>query len=293
MCLVIFYILFYHNKKFERCGGYKLNKKDVKTSYKIVTSCTTSPTRISKMKETFSTLKKQTVSPNYMFLNLPYVYGRTNETYNIPEYILKDESIVINRLDMDYGPSTKLVGAILAIPKDQNTWIIVHDDDQLYLQNTVETYVDYINKYSSNKIAFTIAGFNFSNDMKTIKNFEGNLVKVQIAEGYCTFCVHRSVFEDNFIPYIINTNKNKDCKLSDDLIISNYLSYKNIDILQISQNDISKELWWKLGCELEYGNKGDALKNSDKSDDKLLGGHFPKYVRAVEYLKSQNLYFIK
>jgi hypothetical protein len=286
MCLL-------HKNNFEKCGGYKLKKKDVKTSYNIITSCTTSPTRISKMKDTFYTLKKQTVSPNYMLLNLPYVYGRTNETYNIPEYILNDDSIVINRLEIDYGPATKLVGAILAIPKEQDTWIIVHDDDQLYLQRTVETYVDYINKHSSNKIAFTISGFNFSNDMKTIKMFKGNLVKVQIAEGYCTFCVHRSVFEDDFIPYIINTNKSKDCKLSDDLVISNYLAYKNIDILQLSQNDISKELWWNLGCELEYGNEGDALKNSDKNDDKLLGGHFPKYVRAVEYLKSQNLYFIK
>jgi hypothetical protein len=49
-------------------------------------------------------------------------------------------------LEKDYGPATKLVGAILKIPENEDVWIMVHDDDQLYLQETIENYLKYIKK---------------------------------------------------------------------------------------------------------------------------------------------------
>lgn len=276
-----------------RCGGYTKPKKYIPHSYNIVTSCTTSPLRIFKMKETLNSLEKQTVSPTYMILNLPYVYARTNEQYVIPDYIQNNTNIVINRLEIDYGPATKLIGSILNIPNNEDTWIVVHDDDQLYLQNTIETYVEYINKIDNKKIAFTISGFDIINNK--VIHYKSDLERVKILEGFCTFCVHRSVFEDDFIPYILNVIKNKDCKLSDDLILSNYISYKNIKVLQISNENISKNMWWNSGCELEYGKETDALHvmaNTDKIRDDPLGGHFPKYLRAIQYLKQNGLLYL-
>lgn len=276
-----------------RCGGYTKPKKYIQHSYNIVTSCTTSPLRIFKMKETLNSLEKQTVSPTYMILNLPYVYARTNEQYVIPDYIQNNTNIVINRLEIDYGPATKLVGSILNIPNNEDTWIVVHDDDQLYLQNTIETYVEYINKIDNKKIAFTISGFDIINNK--VIHYKNDLERVKILEGFCTFCVHRSVFEDDFIPYILNVIKNKDCKLSDDLILSNYIAYKNIKVLQISNENISKNMWWNYGCELEYGKDTDALHvmaNTDKIKDDPLGGHFPKYLRAIQYLKQNNMFYL-
>lgn len=277
-----------------KCGGYTKPKKYIPHSYNIVTSCTTSPLRIFKMKETLNSLEKQTVSPTYMILNLPYVYARTNEQYVIPDYIQNNTNIVINRLEIDYGPATKLVGSILNIPKDENTWIIIHDDDQLYLQNTIETYMEYINKIDNNKIAFTIAGFDII-DNKVIR-YTRDLHRVQIFEGYCTFCVHRSVFEDDFLPYIQTLIKNKDCNLSDDLIISNYIAKKDVKIHKIHNENLSNDLYWSLGCELEYGKEKDALhviaSNIDNKQDDNLGGHLKKYLRVIQYLKQNDMFYL-
>jgi len=277
-----------------KCGGYNKPKKYIPFSYNIVTSCTTSPLRILKMKETLDSLENQTVSPTYMILNLPYVYARTNEQYVIPDYIQNNSNIVINRLEIDYGPATKLVGSILNIPKDEDTWIVVHDDDQLHLQNTIETYMEYINKIDNKKIAFTIAGFDII-DNKVIR-YTRDLNRVQIFEGYCTFCVHRSVFEDDFLPYIQTLIKNKDCNLSDDLILSNYVAKKYVKIHQIYNKNLNNDLYWSLGCELEYGKETDALhviaSNIDNKKDDNLGGHLNKYLRVIQYLKQNDMFYL-
>jgi hypothetical protein len=266
-------------------------KVDINKTYKVVTSCTTSPLRINKMEHTLESLENQTISPDNMMLNLPYVYSRTNETYTIPEYINNNKKIVVNRLDMDYGPATKLVGAILNIPKDEDTWILVHDDDHLYLENTIENHVEYINKLKSNKIALAISGFKLINDK--VDHIKKDLGEIDVLEGFCTFSVHRSVFEDDFLPYILSVIKNIDSKLSDDLIISNYLALKNIKILLISNNKISREIWWKSGCELEYGMQDDALHKLAKGDkEDPLGGHYKKYLRAIKFLRDNNMYYI-
>lgn len=278
-----------------RCGGYSKPKKYITHSYNIVTSCTTSPLRIFKMKETLNSLEKQTVSPTYIILNLPYVYARTNEQYVIPDYIQNNTNIVINRLEIDYGPATKLVGSILNIPKDEDTWIVVHDDDQLYFQNTIETYIKYINKIDNKKVAFTISGFSFSPDFTKIVRKSNDLSIIQLCEGFMSYCVHRSIFEDDFLPYIINLIKNKDCNLSDDLIISNYIAKKDVKIYKIHNENLNSDLYWSLGCELEYGKDTDALHvmaNTDKIKDDPLGGHFPKYLRAIQYLKQNNMFYL-
>ena len=280
------------HQKYGRCITGDKTKVNIDRSYKIITSCTTSPTRIYKMKETFSSLENQTLSPDNMILNLPYVYSRTNETYTIPEYIKENKNIIINRLDMDYGPATKSVGAILNIPKDEDTWIIIHDDDQLYLENTIQNHVEYINKLKSKKVAFTISGFKLRN--KKVKFDNSDLAELDILEGFCTFSVHRSIFEEDFLPYILNCIQNIDCKLSDDLIISNYLAYKNVKILKISNEKINKDKWIKLGCELEYGFEDDALHKLTKGFvNDPLGGNFKKYLRAIDYLEKNNMYYIK
>lgn len=288
------YIFLLKNKyqKYGRCRTGKITKVNIEKPYKIITSCTTSPSRIYKMKETLESLENQNLSPDKMILNLPYVYSRTNETYTIPDYIKENKKIVINRLDIDYGPATKLVGTILNIPKDEDTWIIIHDDDQLYLENTIQNHAEYINKLKSNKVAFTISGFKLKNKNVIFDNTD--LSEHDVLEGYCTFSVHRSVFEEDFLPYILNCIKNIDCKLSDDLIISNYLAYKNVKILKISNDKISKDIWWKSGCELEYGFQDDALhKLANGSDNDPLGGHLKKYLRAIDYLEKNNMYYIK
>jgi len=278
--------------KIFKCGGYFEPQKDIKIPFNIITSCTTSPSRINKMHDTIYTLQKQTVKPSHLLLNLPYKFARTNESYIIPDNFSKN--IIINRLEMDYGPATKLVGAILKIPKDEDTWIVVHDDDHLYFQKLVENYIDYITKVNNKKIVFTLSGFNFKKDYTGITSDDFDLSRVQVCEGFMSYCVHRSVFEDDFIPYMNFVLKNRDCYLSDDLIISNYIAKKDVSIKMINSPNINRGLYWRSGCLLEYGLQEDALhRMASKEDGSVeLGGNFGKYMRAIEYLKKNNMFYL-
>ena len=277
-----------------RCGGYTLPKTKLNKPYQIITSCTTSPLRINKMNDTIYSLENQTVSPTYMLLNLPLKFARTNQEYIIPDYIKDNSNIVINRLEMDYGPATKLVGSILNIPKYEDTWIVVHDDDNLYLQKTVETYTEYIDKFNDKRKAFTVSGFSFSPDFSQTIHNRDDLSILQLCEGFMSYCVHRSIFEDDFIPYIQTLIKNKDCNLSDDLIISNYIAKKGVKIHKLNSSSLNSDLYWSLRCVLEYGLEEDALHHMASREDghNHLGGHFKKYQRAIQYLKQKNMFYL-
>jgi hypothetical protein len=301
--ILIFFICFYLRKKQQSsfiifnspCDTYNRPKKYFNKSYNIVCSCTTSPTRINKMFDTIYTLQNQTVQPDYLLVNIPFVFSRTSERYMIPEHISNNNLIRVNRTMKDYGPATKLVGAIEYLPSNSDTWIIVHDDDTLYMQQTIEKYTEYINKYtnSNKKCAFTFSGFNF-NKKGLVYPRNSNLQQIDILEGFSSFCVHRSYFQDDFIPYINFVNNNIDCKLSDDIIISNYLASKNIPIFRLFLKDINIHIFNRNNCQLDYGFFSDALHQISQvnNSSNLAGGHYEKYVRAVNFLSENNINFI-
>lgn len=286
-------------EKYAKCGNYSSPKITERKPYKIVSSFTTTPTRINKTRSTLYSLRKQTYPLDKMLINIPKLFGKTNEPYIIPDFIKNDKSIIVNTLEKDYGPATKLVGAIISIPKDEDVWIVVHDDDQLYLENTIEEYTKYIEKDNVNKKkAYTLSGqINFYNEDKKIGKNAVNYIKnayinfrdnhkVDILEGFLTYCIHRSVFDDDFIPYINKVNENKDAFASDDLTISNYLAMKNIDIHLINNKRISKSKWYDNMCLLDYGLEKDALRNQNKF------GSLIKYRNTIKYLVENNMFYM-
>jgi hypothetical protein len=278
-----------------RCGGFDRPRvTSDRKKYKIVTSFTTSPGRISKTDKTLFSLKKQTYKPDNILVNIPKVFARTGEMYTIPEFIKNDKKIKINILDRDYGPATKLVGAILRIPKDADVWIVVHDDDQLYLQNTIDEYTKYIDENNGNKkMCYTLTGFRLDKN-NNFSVFAENLEQIHVLEGFMTFCVHRSLFEDDFMPYLNTVLTNQEAFQSDDLILSNYIAKKKANIYMIYNENVNKNIWWSSRCELEYGMESDALHKMAKKegDNDQLGGHYQKYLRVIEWLKEKDLYYL-
>lgn len=295
---------FYKKQKIEeqRCLGYQRESKYVDLPFNVVFSLTTTPHRIDKISRTLNTLVSQTIKPNYILLNAPYKFDRTGEYYTIPSNLKYYDNLILNRLDKDYGPVTKLIGAIKYIPKDEDTWIIVCDDDDLYLQETLRNYLQYISK--DNKVVYCISGFNFNiekdifgGDVKDVQvQYTSNdLARVNVLEGFATFCVHRSFFDDDFIPYVDFCVENRDCKMSDDVIISNYLSMKNIPIHNIKNDVINTHIFLNNQCVLDIGFQEDALhkialKEDVQSDQ--LGGHFVKYVRVLNFLNENNMLYL-
>lgn len=205
---------------------------------------------------------EQSRKPDLFLLNIPEEFARTGETYIVPKYIQK--SLMVNRTTTDYGPATKIVPTV-AYLKDRagiydpdHTRIIYLDDDIAYPKKMIETYEKMIAPNDNN--VWTSTGFDFVNMRLDGKRTHKDVAT--IAEGYGSVCVKLNTFGDDFMEYMTRYTAydNQICRLSDDVILSNYYHRCNvgINIMNIpsflSINDI-----WRDQKILDYGNEADAL----------------------------------
>lgn len=234
---------------------------------KYIVSFTTSPTRIHKCRPMLNSILEQTRKPDLILLNIPKVFERTGETYDIPKFV--EKSVVINVVDKDYGPGTKLIPTIRYLIQNgydpKNTRIIYLDDDIYYMVKMIETYEKVIAKNDDN--VWTATGFDFLNMQLNGKRQHKD--QATIAEGYGSVCVKLSIFdadtdtdEDNFFKYIDRYITDSDCRLSDDIILSNYYHKKNVGIFIVNiPNHHSIHDMWRYNNILDYGKQEDALHN--------------------------------
>ena len=235
---------------------------------KFIVSFTTSPTRINKCGPMIHSILDQTRKPDLFLLNIPETFARTGESYVVPKYIRK--SLTVNRIDTDYGPATKILPAVVYLREHagtgtgasaydpENTRIIYLDDDIAYPKRMIETYEKMIPADDGN--VWTSTGFDFVNMSLNGKRTHKDVAT--IAEGYGSVCVKLNTFGDDFVEYMTRYTAadNQICRLSDDVILSNYYHRQNkgIFIMNIpgflSIHDI-----WQDKKILDYGNEADAL----------------------------------
>jgi hypothetical protein len=231
---------------------------------KFIVSFTTSPTRINKCGPMINSILDQTRKPDLFLLNIPEEFARTGETYIVPKYIRK--SLTVNRISTDYGPATKIIPTVAYLSdRDRSdeynpeyTRIIYLDDDIAYPKKMVETYERMIAPNDHN--VWTSTGFDFVN--MDLHGKRGYRDTATIAEGYGSVCVKLNTFGDDFMDYITRYTAidNQICRLSDDVILSNYYHRRNLGIFImnlpgfLSINDI-----WQEEKILDYGNEADAL----------------------------------
>ena len=261
------------------------------TKGNIIVSFTTSPTRIHIIQPMLQSIFNQTIKPDLFLINIPKVFHRTNQIYSIPEFIKNNQDITINVLENDYGPASKLVGTISYLKnqttfKKTNTTIIYLDDDVCYPPKMIESYVK---ARINNNFIWTITGFNF---VKLQIAFETrHNTKVQIAEGYGSVCVPYSCFHDDFEHYIdkYTSSEQLDCRLSDDMIFSNYFCKHNNIIKILNTTLHSKEYIWTNRCILDYGNGIDAIHNGANGTSV---NNFKRYRDVISILnKNKERYF--
>jgi len=204
----------------------------------------------------------QTRNVDLFLLNIPEEFARTGETYNVPKYIRK--SLTVNRIAVDYGPATKIVPTVLYLREradiydPEHTRIIYLDDDIAYPKKMVETYEKMIAPNDNN--VWTSTGFDFVN--MGLNGKRNHKDTATIAEGYGSVCVKLNTFSDDFMEYMTRytDNDNQICRLSDDVILSNYYHRRNVGITimnipgLLSIHDI-----WQEKKILDYGNEADAL----------------------------------
>jgi hypothetical protein len=238
-----------------------LTGTDKKPKIKIVVSFTTSPTRINKCSQMIHSILDQTRKPDLFLLNIPEVFARTGESYIVPKYIRK--SLTVNKISTDYGPATKILPTVMYLQDSgqydpENTRIIYLDDDISYPKRMIEAYEQMIPPNDHN--VWTSTGFDFVN--MSLNGKRGHRDSATIAEGYGSVCVKLNTFGVDFVEYMTRYTAidNQICRLSDDVILSNYYHRRNVGITimnitgLLSINDI-----WDEKKILEYGNESDAL----------------------------------
>jgi hypothetical protein len=215
----------------------------------IIITLTTSPKRIKYIKPVIDSINNQTIKPNLIYINLPIIYKRTNETFtNIPDFLYAN-NIIINYVE-DIGPITKILPT-LKKQFNENTLIISIDDDIYYGNNMIETILYY----------HTL----FPNHILTNSSFIHNN---KYYNPSCKDCSIIAGFSGVAYPYKIIKNKNihsqleneldnipKVCYYSDDFVISNILLNNNINILLLGHNNREA---YNIKT-LNYGLKNDAL----------------------------------
>jgi hypothetical protein len=116
----------------------------------VVVTLTTLPSRVDRIELTLKSLLRQTVSPRTIRLNVPRISRREQRPYAIPERLRTLRSVIVVECD-DYGPSTKLIPALLeAAPDDR---LLVVDDDRVYQPSFVEQMTDRSNSHPDVAVA--------------------------------------------------------------------------------------------------------------------------------------------
>jgi hypothetical protein len=253
---------------------------------RIVISLTTTPTRIHAIEQVLRSLLAQSRPAAEILLNVPFRLARSGEEYLIPDWVVGLPGIRIHRCQ-DYGPATKLLGA-LERETDPDTLIITVDDDVLYPPGMVATYwrmAGAVGACVACTAAFNIADpFAFSVAVRgSLVPVRGQLATADVAEGYgsCFYRRHffdKRVFEVAELPDFLF--------FSDDIAISNYLGERGIGIRTIAMDGFGGPGLWRSRT-MQYGFLADALHR-----DQTIGTNRERYAKAVDYLLRNRRYFL-
>jgi hypothetical protein len=116
---------------------------------RVIGTLTTMPDKYPLLTKTLDSLLAQTYKLDAIYLGLPQVSRRLGIPYpKLPSEISRKCTVVHTE---DYGPITKLMGALLS-ENDPNTIIISFDDDRHYPPDLVESLIRHHHEYPQSAI---------------------------------------------------------------------------------------------------------------------------------------------
>lgn len=210
------------------------NKRRVKSDQRVVVSMTSTPDRIDRMMPTLNSLLDQSVRVDEIILNIPYV-NMKGKDFQIPHWMNGLLNIVIRRVKIDEGPATKLLPTLRS--EDQQTRIVVVDDDVIYHSRTVERIVAEFERHNGTK-AISNYGVRINGKLKVpTSNYSRAMYfftpkgrRVDLLQGFSGFVVCGSLFPENV--YRLSEGP-EEAKSVDDVWFSGWLGHNNVDIHQL------------------------------------------------------------
>ena len=258
-CLCVYVCLSRKSKNFEgintgtvsellqallRPFGRKLRKRP------FIASLSTSPQRLRYVQPRINdNLTKQTVKPDFVYLNLPLRFNRTDELYNENEIneLRKafGNKIKILRPPDDLGPATKILPSILEEKqKGRRSLIVSIDDDIQYPDDLFERL---LKSYKDKDSVISNSCFQMEEGLGILEGFSGVLYDTDS-------------FEDDVMNFINKAIKHDKCYTADDYVLTRYLKSKRI-VVKPMENKVYDV------HPLDYGLQKDALHVIDDSSD--------------------------
>jgi len=268
--------------------------------YKVIVSFTTSPSRLLRVRPVIESLLKQDYEVFGIEINLPKKYKNVEE-YILPDFLQLNEDtnvckhypkVKIYWIENDLGPGTKIVPTILRYigNPDPNLYLISVDDDNRYPEKLVSSLLKGMKLYGENHI-YCIGGYNLRLASKCrVELDEISEGKVSVIEGIYGVLYNPRLFTDDLGAYFCKVMENKKCFTSDDITISNYLAFKEINIIKLYFKNFNKVLFWKY--LMFKGGKIAASKNDGNAIHKMKGGHKKRYFEACVWLKEKEMLFL-
>jgi len=179
-------------------------------------SLSTIPKKFPNVSTTIDSLLNQTMLPTAILLHISKKYSFRCGDTTIPEAdiaALRNKYhgtlVHINILENDYGPGTKLLGALESglVPRDAR--IIIVDDDVVYLPTFLEKLS------AGNHLVAANVGYKMKNIMVG-EGFGGFLMNINVLDGFINF--YEQIKTLDYVNY------------HDDIYISFYFHIRNIPI---------------------------------------------------------------
>jgi len=162
-----------------------------------IVSLTTIPSKFDSLYLTIDSLYQQTLRPHLIILNIPAKYDFRLNSAVIPEEAIqrfteKYPDVIINRIDKDYGPGTKLLGIfhnnVLKDCDPANTFIVLVDDDLIYKPFMIDRFDETHNNKAVNVFTYcpmNIYGIDYSPYFA--QGSDGLFIRLNILDRYTDY----------------------------------------------------------------------------------------------------------
>jgi hypothetical protein len=132
----------------------------------VIAAMSTLPDRIVNLEPTIRCLLEQTRPPDEIVVAVPEFSRRQRKRYVIPKYLEELPRVRILRCETDWGPATKFIPVVreeLAAGRP-DTLTMILDDDRVYPNDALETYLFYHRQLPDAALSFR--GAPIPRDMK-------------------------------------------------------------------------------------------------------------------------------
>lgn len=233
---------------------------------KFVVSMTTSPKRVGEIGPVIASLKRNSLQPDLIIVNLPRVFLRNGSTFGaLPAFLTSDPAVFVNWCE-DFGPATKILGALplvhepdaVIISVDDDIWYPPHHLKKLYLKS-----VKHPGRVITGKSA--IPGF--------------------IVEGFSGVVYRRGFFGNPGEVGRWIRESPKSCYLADDFVLSNYLLNRHVSI-ETCNTRLEGRFLRRIGLGLVPLKHGLGLDALHRGADQTSRGNQDNYAKCKLHMEN-------